>query len=196
MGLPDCLRKPKMGRGKCGDMAVSSATHPESIDRPAVAETVSRESGGYLLFHPASNGTLFLVWSEREVDKAMAFFEPKKSVPGFKFKVNGGRQEIFRNLLNDKKNYYEGWCQFFKTAVEFNGECRLLAGADTAPLKVTVAFLYGTTVKKLTQTQTLSTSGVVAIGCVPMAQTTFDVRTMHRELFLGSARQSGAALAL
>ncbi|CBZ56439.1 conserved hypothetical protein [Neospora caninum Liverpool] len=195
MGLPDCCGKSKRGNAKCGDKVGPPATNPEAIGCATTAENRARESGGYLVFDPVSNGTLFLIWSNREVANAMAFFYPKKPVPDFKFK-NGGRQEIFRNLLSDKKNYYEGWCHFFKAAAEFNGECRLLAGADTAPLRVTVAFLFGTTVKKLAQAQPLPTSGVVAIGCVPQAQTTFDVRTMHRDLFLGNSRQSGAAIAL
>ncbi|PFH31284.1 hypothetical protein BESB_027190 [Besnoitia besnoiti] len=152
------------------------------------------EYGGYLIFDPVSNGTLFLKWSEQKVANALAFFSPKKPVPAHKFKNNGGKQEIFRNLMSDKAKYYEGWCQFFKTAVEFAGECSLLPGADSAPLRVTVAFLCGTTVKTLHPAQALPTTGVVAVGCVPGGQRTFDVLTMHKDLFLGNARKSGAAL--
>ena len=50
--------------------------------------------GCYLTFGTESQGTLFVHWSETEVEGAIAFFAPRKKVPGFKFKQNGGRSQV------------------------------------------------------------------------------------------------------
>ena len=84
--------------------------------------------GCYLTFSDASQGTLFLHWcvtvqiyfcraaahlsrvvgrrlvvynahrSEAPVAGALAFFEPRKTVPAFKYKSNGGRSELIREM--------------------------------------------------------------------------------------------------
>ena len=54
--------------------------------------------GCYLTFSEASQGTLFLHWSETPVAGALAFFEPRKTVPAFKYKSNGGRSELIREM--------------------------------------------------------------------------------------------------
>ena len=54
--------------------------------------------GCYLTFSEASQGTLFLHWSETPVAGALAFFEPRKNVPAFKYKSNGGRSELIREM--------------------------------------------------------------------------------------------------
>ena len=54
--------------------------------------------GCYLMFSEASQGTLFLHWSETPVAGALAFFEPRKNVPAFKYKSNGGRSELIREM--------------------------------------------------------------------------------------------------
>ena len=40
--------------------------------------------GCYLTFDAASQGTLFVHWSETPIEGAIAFFAPRKNVPGFK----------------------------------------------------------------------------------------------------------------
>lgn len=60
-----------------------------------------RESVGrrcYLTFGAESHGTLFVHWSAEPVEGALAFFAPRKNVPGFKFKQNGGRSELIREM--------------------------------------------------------------------------------------------------
>ena len=56
----------------------------------------------------ASNGTLFLNWSDDPVEGALAFMEPGKKVPGFKFKQHGGKSELVRDMVR-KKDVFAGW---------------------------------------------------------------------------------------
>lgn len=65
-------------------------------------------SGCYLTFSPASQGTLFINWSETPVDGALAFFRPNKTVPKFKFTTNGGRSELIRTIQGPQiKRYFQ-----------------------------------------------------------------------------------------
>ncbi|KAL8430543.1 hypothetical protein Efla_000488 [Eimeria flavescens] len=170
------------------------AGSPAAAAPAAAPAAVTR--GGYLTFDGASNGTLFIVWSVSPVEGALAFFEPKKTVPDFKFKDNGGKSEIIRNLMEDKSKYYNGWCQFFKTAAECHGVCRLLPGAESAPLKVEVAFLDGSRVLRLHPGSELSARNMTAVGCIPKGDNAFEVQTLAKDVFLRQARKGGAAITL
>lgn len=80
-------------------------------------------SGCYLTFDPASGGVMHATWSHDPVEGAWAFAEPRKKVPGFKFKQNGGRVELVRNCgAVGKKNMFNGWAQFFKLAYDYDSE--------------------------------------------------------------------------
>ena len=80
--------------------------------------------GCYLTFSEASQGTLFLHWSETPVAGALAFFEPRKNVPAFKYKSNGGRSELIREMSGGTgeriKRFYTGICQYVKLAKSFD----------------------------------------------------------------------------
>ena len=49
--------------------------------------------GCYLVFDIASEGSLFLHWSDTPVPMAVAYMQPRIAVPAFKYKANGGRSE-------------------------------------------------------------------------------------------------------
>lgn len=99
-------------------------------------------------------------------------------------------------VQHDKTKYYEGICQFFKVAVEQHGMCRLLPGADEAPLKVQVAFLDGTKVLRLENGVVLPAKNLTAIGCIPKGDSGFQVQTLSKDVFIRNARKGGAALTL
>lgn len=61
-----------------------------------------------MTFSPASQGTLFINWSETPVDGALAYFKPNKTVPKFKFTTNGGKSELIRNIQGPQiKRYFQ-----------------------------------------------------------------------------------------
>ncbi|XP_022589359.2 uncharacterized protein LOC34620672 [Cyclospora cayetanensis] len=207
MGLLDSLKKKVGGSSRKGSSAqpqtagcntpatgqgAAGAAGPGAP--PSPKEPVTK--GAYLTFDGASNGTLFIVWSATPVEGAMAFFEPKKAVAEFKYKDKGGKSEIVRNLMQDKAKYYDGWCQFFKAAAEQHGVCRLLPGAEEAPLKVEVAFLDGTKVLRLENGKELPAKNMAAIGCVPRGDPGFQAQTLAKDVFLRNARRGGGAITL
>ena len=108
--------------------------------------------GCYLTFSDASQGTLFLHWcvtvqiyfcraaahlsrvvgrrlvvynahrSEAPVAGALAFFEPRKTVPAFKYKSNGGRSELIREMSGGTgeriKRFYQRANQIYAGAFD------------------------------------------------------------------------------
>ena len=54
--------------------------------------------------------------SEAPVAGALAFFEPRKNVPAFKYKSNGGRSELIREMSGGTgeriKRFYQRACKF------------------------------------------------------------------------------------
>lgn len=71
-----------------------------------------------MMYSPDSHGTLYLQWSKEPVQEALAFFEPGKVVPGFKFTTNHGKQQLQKGT-DDKLKFYDGWGAFLK-----EGLCR------------------------------------------------------------------------
>lgn len=206
MGLFDKLKKkpaaspsaPAAAAAPCppGSPTPAPAQQPKPAATPAAAAAAPVTKGAYLTFDGASNGTLFINWSHTPVAGAMAFFEPKKAVAEFKYKDKGGKSEIVRNMMQDKTKYYDGWCQFFKVAVEQHGMCKILPGADQAPLKVEVAFLDGTKVIRLENGAVYSAKNMAAIGCIPKGDPGFQAQTLAKDVFIRNARRGGAALIL
>ena len=70
------------------------------------------------MYTPDSLGTLYLQWSKEPVEGALAYFEPGKPVPPFKFTTNHGKQQLMKGV-DDKGKYFEGWGAFLK-----EGLCR------------------------------------------------------------------------
>jgi hypothetical protein len=105
--------------------------NPDKIMKPSMVES-SSSSGGlgmgcYLTFSEASQGTLFINWKKEPLEGALAYFKPGKSIPGFKFKQNGGKSELKRQCGGlFKKNLHNGWCSFLKMCKETKGTFVLL----------------------------------------------------------------------
>jgi len=117
--------------------------------------------GCYLTFSDASQGTLFLHWcvtvqiyfcraaahlsrvvgrrlvvynahrSEAPVAGALAFFEPRKTVPAFKYKSNGGRSELIREMSGGTgeriKRFYQRASQIYGTFDRHRRDVRSMA---------------------------------------------------------------------
>jgi len=56
------------------------------------------EEGCYLTWQETNGGILFLNWSRKKVDGALAFFKTKKKIAGFKFNNNSGKSECLTKV--------------------------------------------------------------------------------------------------
>lgn len=176
---------------KGGAIAAKFAGNAKSAP---VAEKLTTGSGCYLTYTTASNGSLFLNWSHTAIDGALAYIAPGKSVPGFKFKNKGGREELTRGCDNTAKNLFEGWCNYMKLAKEYksaitvldknvdvwvNDDANALFRADTG-----VAF-------------ELHQHNTPAVGICAKSKDLFTgTAKIGRDLFLNTAQQAGSALVL
>lgn len=154
------------------------------------------KKGAYLLFDSASNGSLHIQWKNEPVPGALAFIKPGKNVPEFKYKNNGGKSEIIRNLQADKKLFYSGVGQFIKEARDLKGEVYLLPDIDrTSPLKLDVYFLKNNTVHVAKIGTPFSISDASAICIMPRGTSSLSVKTMERQLFIVKGNTEGACIA-
>mmetsp|Transcript_13791 Transcript_13791/g.55186 ORF Transcript_13791/g.55186 Transcript_13791/m.55186 type:complete len:165 (+) Transcript_13791:79-573(+) len=162
----------------------------------------SSTRGAYLTFDPASQGTLFVHWSETAVDGALAFFEPRKSVPAFKFKQNAGRSELIREMSGGTgeriKRYYSGWCQFVKLAKSFDG-CLTMHSYDVVP-RCDVYLLDGSkdedNVVRVDADAPLVLAPYAVCGAVPHPNPCYAATTMSPAYFTSVGNREGVALAI
>eukprot|EP00397_Hematodinium_sp_SG-2012_P041886 GEMP01046230.1.p1 GENE.GEMP01046230.1~~GEMP01046230.1.p1 ORF type:complete len:144 (+),score=27.35 GEMP01046230.1:105-536(+) len=54
-----------------------------------------------------------MVWSERGVPDALAYFQPTKTVPKFKYSTRGGKYELKRGC-DDRRTFLVAWSAFLK----------------------------------------------------------------------------------
>ncbi|GBG25701.1 Hypothetical Protein FCC1311_019202 [Hondaea fermentalgiana] len=154
------------------------------------------EEGCYLTFDTVSEGTLFLNWSETHVSGAVAFFRPGKPVAKFKYKQNGGKSELIRNLRGGTgkgmKRYYQGWTQFVKLARDNQSELVIWNKQN----EVGVYFLdKDNAVRVLESNRPIDTQLIHAIAVMAPGNSTFSgVNTMTRDYFAGTGNREGAAL--
>jgi len=148
------------------------------------------QMGCYLSHHDTSNGTLFLNWKHEELKGALAYFKPQKKVAAFKFKKAGGKEELTRET-NNRKNYFEGWCNYVKLAKEYQ---------STIMYQTSEVYLYthkGSKIEEMPRGCMLSLADVEAIAAVPGSKKVFEgVKTISRSLFLNQSQAAGAALTL
>jgi len=168
----------------------------ENIVSNIASNIVSDTSMGcYLTFDIANEGSLFLNWSEKYVEGSLAFFAPRKQIPKFKFKQNGGKSEFLRGLRGGVgiKKYFEGWTQFIKLAKDFNSNVTLFCCDDVA--------LYYTNkdskVMQIKQQQTVDSNDLYVICAVGPGDSSFDgICSIDRNQFTGTGNRQGSALPL
>ena len=157
--------------------------------KPAEPEHVP---GGYLVFNPVSDGSLIMHFSETPVEGAIVAFRPKKTIPLFKFRQNGGRVEIIRKLQSNKQAYYEGVSQFIKTAAsEFDSDV-LLVGDQTL-----VYWLEGTAIHQLVRGTWTDTRAWTCTCSLPPGNVSFrGVKTIPRDQFVSISNRAGNGKAI
>ena len=149
----------------------------------------------YLRFGPEGQGILFAHFTtEDTVVEGLAFFEPRKTIPKFKFTSNGGRSEIIREMSGGtgerRKRYYSGWCSFLKMAKQYDGVIVLLP--HDLP-KVDIYLLKDLKVTQMESTSDLDNVSVVSV--VPSPSSCF-APTMSALYFQEVGNRDGVALTL
>jgi len=149
------------------------------------------DMGCYLTEESSSNGSLFLNWSQGGVDSSIGYFKPTKSVPKFKFKAKGGKSELTRETNSNRKNYFEGWCNYFKLAKEFRGS--LMYKTSDVMLLTHI----GSKIAILPRGELLDIKVIEAVAAIPGTSSAFEgIMTCDRGSFLNKAQAIGAALVL
>jgi len=152
------------------------------------------EVGGYLSYDPVSNGTMFLTWSRTKVEGAIGFGRTSKTVPEHKFKTKCGKNELFRSIQSDKKNWYRAWLEFVKQIHAYDAELFVLNVDNPMP---TVIIFHGLEGNVLTKVEAggsgFQLTGVDAVAAVPRDVTALDVKTMALQMFNQTGNSHGAS---
>mmetsp|Transcript_7394 Transcript_7394/g.16370 ORF Transcript_7394/g.16370 Transcript_7394/m.16370 type:complete len:167 (+) Transcript_7394:3-503(+) len=156
-------------------------------------------SGCYLTFEEASGGVLFLNWSKERVPNALAYFNPTKNVPAFKFTAHGGKSELIRECAGPKvKRFYEGVTQFVKLAREFQASFHLLNEDEfhlsNMPLQVVLHRKESNAVERCTLKQGYTLADVGAVAALHKAASALEVQTMTQSMFVAAGESHGAGL--
>jgi hypothetical protein len=123
-------------------------------------------------------------------------------VPGFKFKTNGGRSELIREMSGGTgeriKRMYSGWCQFVKLAKSFQAAF-VMNAYDCIP-RVDMALLTSAEADNIVAVEVgvaiESLENIVAVGTVPHPNPCFMATTFSREYFISTGNKDGVALPL
>jgi len=146
------------------------------------------------VFDFASEGTLFLHWSETPLPGAVAFLRPTVAVPAFKYKAGGGRSELIRGFRGEtKRRLFEGFCSFFKLARDTGTSpvCIL-----TTELKVYLR-MKDSSILLMQPGKLVPIADAVGVVAVPHGCDSFDgVGTMAQDYFLGTGMRDGASWSL
>jgi len=120
-----------------------------------------------------------LYYSKSFLPHALGFWQPgstNKSIPPFKFKQNLGRsllQSDCASGVKGRKNYYSGWCQFWRLARVSGGILTIFEKKDPTRPGLEVDLYAFTDSGARTQTQLLpndtplNTMDSTAIACLP-----------------------------
>lgn len=170
--------------------------------QPKVSRKLKKSTGGptvdqkgamgcYLTAEDASNGSLFLNWSETAINNSLAYFKPTKSVPKFKFKSKGGKNELTRNTSSNRKNFYEGWCNYIKLAKEYKSQFRY------ASMDVRIYEQTGSKVSMIPRGTLTDLSKMSVIAAIPGSSTIFEgLMSVDKGTFINKSQAVGAALTL
>lgn len=130
----------------------------------------------YLVYEPDSSGRLVEHYSKTPIEDAIGRWVPvgAKSIAGFKFKQNLGRNVLIGNCsagVQGRKNYSSGWCQFVRSARVMEADVMLWDPVSKG-LMVDV-FLYQDDNRPTHQTVKLlpgvahSVGKTLAVACIP-----------------------------
>jgi hypothetical protein len=140
-----------------------------------------------------SEGTLFVNWSDRPVAEALVYFMPKKPVPAFKYKENGGRSELIRGFRGSTRNrFFDGFCQFYKQCRDLDGVITLLSPV----VKVYVRSKDGL-ISQIPLGVPIPLDKIHAVSCVGGEKSCYEgVKELSQDYFVGTGAKEGGALPL
>lgn len=197
---PNYLPVTRLLEGGENDYFESFFSVAAEIKKVSVAASTSHSPGAqgegcYLYYTSSGNGSLIIHWSKAPVEghDALAYFRPGKAVSSFKFTSNGGREELTRGTDNTQKNAFQGWCNFFKLAMEYKAvlwvyarDVQLCLHDDSKLLLVQVGV-------PVDMTSLLA----AAVGAWKCSEGLFSgATTTGRDHFINTAQTAGAALVL
>eukprot|EP00462_Mataza_sp_D1_P020840 CAMPEP_0175142872 /NCGR_PEP_ID=MMETSP0087-20121206/13078_1 /TAXON_ID=136419 /ORGANISM="Unknown Unknown, Strain D1" /LENGTH=271 /DNA_ID=CAMNT_0016426799 /DNA_START=27 /DNA_END=842 /DNA_ORIENTATION=- len=175
------------------DDAKRFATKPTEVK---VSADFTVDTGCYLTFDTASGGTLFINWKTSPVEGALAYFKPKKNVPGFKFKTNGGKSELTRGTeTSNMQNYWTGVCNFIKLAKDLDAAV-ILFKDDVFAIWAHIA---GNKIERWQKDKwyDIAAMDTLNISVVSHQNAAFQgVSTLGKDSFLSNGQGAGAAVAL
>jgi hypothetical protein len=170
----------------------------------ASAATVPVPDGGacYLLYEPDSSGRLVEHYSKTPVEDAIGRWIPvgSKKIAGFKFKQNLGKSVLIGGCSGGavgRKNYFSGWCQFVRSALNFEGEVILwdpvgkglmvdvwLYTDDKRPTHQSVKLKVGIATK---------VTNILAVACIPKNTPFYEGMGVDILKWLGDGNTDGAS---
>lgn len=152
--------------------------------------------GAFITWEAASQGTLYLVWSKTVVDGSMAHIKTGVPIPAHKYKTNGGKVEICKNIQNSPVLYYEGWCSFIKSGKQFKSTFTL--ENDRGPKSIQILLRNPSNIiEKVLIGRPYDLTLFTQVGVVPLACTDFNVASMAEHQFSHAVtRNRGAAMAM
>jgi hypothetical protein len=211
-GSPDNMRPISAAEQKRGSQPSVANPSPKreqieksyaskSASKTEYVEPVNSTEGCYLLFDPASGGKLTLQYSKTVVNGAIGFWAPGrgKKIQGFKFKQNQGRSDLMKNIAGKdyKKKYFNGWCQFVKSAKMYSGYVCKWSEHERIETDIFVYYNDSCEVKKIEDGELFDVSDIDAVSCLPKGNATFDgVKTGEYGTFLNRGDAVGASTAL
>jgi len=152
------------------------------------------DSGCYLSLD--IRGNLIMNWSEDGVapEHCLACFQPYMQVKRFKYKQNGGRQELFQTK-NDKKKLLEGIAQFVKEALQYNATVVVLP--SRASNFDVYFFTFNTAVVHMELDHPYNTKSMDSVAVLPKSNSTFrGMGNTSRGHFLTQGARAGFSLSL
>jgi len=158
----------------------------------------------HLVYEPDSSGRLVEHYSKNELQKMAVVGRwsagSGKTIAGFKFKRNAGRQVLIGNCsagVLGRKNYCNGFCQFVKQAKLMNGDVILYdvpTGFKAMPVDL---YLYyddnrpGYQTIKLERGQSYTTDNMIAVSCLPKNTPFYETETVDLLKWLHDAEVQG-----
>jgi hypothetical protein len=189
------------------EVQVDEATESEANDADAEPDKVEEEpekvfempvrvptpdplqKGAYLMFSPSNDGCLYMQYSSHKVEGALAYFRPKKVVPGFKFTQNHGRVELIRKLVNHKQMYFAGYADFLKAAKEFDSDVYMIE-----PVVKVYYQLHTSTIHQAHHEKFFPSTVSAVVVLPPLNDSFVGVISLSPENFVSTGNKHGKAL--
>lgn len=183
---------------------VAKPPEPATVGAYASAVAAPNPPGGacYLIYEPDSSGRLVEHYSKTPIEDAIGRWVPagSKSIAGFKFKQNLGKNVLIGNCsagVQGRKNYSSGWCQFVRSARVMEADVMIwdpvgkglmvdvyLYQDDNRPTHQTVKLLPGVS---------QSVQKTLAVACIPKSTPFYEGMAVDILKWLADGSNYGAS---